>query len=93
MKSVRLLLRVVCVLLCAVCCISMARGISTADFGYYEEDLINPLKDRDVGGTDALTMQNADGRYTLESANVRIVLSPETVLFANVLISRVKSTL
>lgn len=67
MKSVRLLLRVVCVLLCAVCCISMARGISTADFGYYEEDLINPLKDRDVGGTDALTMQNADGRYTLET--------------------------
>lgn len=44
---------------------------------FYEETLTNPLADRDVGGENTLNLKNADGRYTLENANVRIVLSAE----------------
>ncbi len=45
------------------------------DGGYYEEKYTNPLADRDVGGIDALYLEESADKIILENENIRIVLA------------------
>lgn len=44
------------------------------DDGYYEEKYVNPLAGRDVGGIDALYLEEGAEKITIENENIRIVL-------------------
>lgn len=71
------LARLISIALCVACGTAAVGGCSQAKAEFYEEIFSNPLADRDVGGTDSLTLQESDNRYTLENGDVRMVLSKE----------------
>ncbi len=54
-------------------CVLFSCG-SCGNGGYYEEKSENPLANRDVGGSDTLTLIESGGEITLENGKVRIIL-------------------
>lgn len=45
---------------------------------YFEEVYDNPLKDRDMGGSDVLTLSQEGDNVTLENENIRLILDCQT---------------